>query len=181
MPLTARSLLVAAVMPLLLVTGCGAGDRPSSAGATSAARIDRPYVLVSGRDDHGLREMASVPELDAPVEGRRIGYVADGTLARVLDVRGSWLEVAPISGGAPPGWIDDYRLRGVVHLVGPAPSCRAVLDGRPLAAGEQAEVLDVRGDHAWVRLVRRRAVTGAVPLRWVRELPPSPGDPCPRR
>ena len=183
MPLTAtRALLVAAVAPLLLAAGCGSGSGGhGSSNTASPGRVDRPYVLVSGRDDHGLRELGSVPVLDAPGTGKRVGAIADGTLARVLQVRGSWLEVAPISGGSPPGWVDDYRLRGVVHLVGPAPSCRVVVAGQRLPAGEQAEVLDVRGQRAWVRLVRRPAVTGPVPLPYVRELPPSPDDPCPRR
>jgi hypothetical protein len=181
MPLTRALLVVTAAAPLLaLVAGCGGGDRPSSPPAAASARIERPYVLVSGRDDHGLVEIASVPLLDAPGDGRRVGYARDGALARVLAVRGSWLEVAPV-GGTLSGWVDDYRLRGVVHLVGAAPSCRVTLAGRRLAAGEQATVLDVRGSQAVVRLVRRPAVSGSVPVRYVRELPPSPDDPCPRR
>jgi hypothetical protein len=178
MPLTRRHVLVAASASVaLLATGCATSSRAAGA----KARIARPYVLVSGRDDHGLVELASVPLVAAPGSHQQVGSVPDGTLARLLDVRGTWLDVAPVRGVSAPGWVDDYRLRGVVHLVGAAPSCRVTVRGHRLPVAEQAEVLDVSGDRAWVRLVRHPDVSGPVPLRFVRELPPTPDDPCPAR
>ena len=163
-------------MTATVVAECGGGSHPAAAGSTG---FPRPYVLISGRDDHGLLQLPRVPLYEKPGGTTEVAEVADGTLARVLVERGSWVRLAPVDGVSPSGWSDDFRLRGVVHLVGPAPACRVPLGGRRLPAGEQATVLAVHGGTVQVRLVRRPAVTGAVPLRFVRELPPSPDNPCP--
>jgi hypothetical protein len=175
---TCRRAAVLLAVAAAVSTGCGSGA--SSPAEAPTTQPGRHFVLISGRDDHGLLAQPRVPLYDRPSGTREVAEVADGTLARVVQVRGSWLEVEPLAAGSATGWSDDYYLRGVVHLVGPAPSCRVTVDGRRVAAGEQAIVLDVRGATATVRLVRAPSVTGSVPARYVRELPPSPDDPCPR-
>lgn len=182
---TARRLTAAAVAALVAALLLAGPIRPGGGAHASVSPAGvRPVVLVSGRTDHGERELSAVPLVAAPRPGApRVALVADGTLVRVREVRGTWVRVAGTAGGTrrTTGWVDDFRLRGVVHLVGPAPSCRAVLRGRRLAAGEQATVLAVRGERARVRLVRRPTQVGWLPTSRVRELPPSPTDPCPAR
>ncbi|HEX6499411.1 MAG TPA: SH3 domain-containing protein [Micromonosporaceae bacterium] len=131
-------------------------------------------VLVSGRDDHGLLATPQVVLRDRPGDGAPVGRVPDGTLARVVATRGTWLEVRTAEGPSVDGWVDDFYLRGVVHLVGPAPTCAVTLDGRSLPAGEQAVVLDLRGGRARVR-VARTGRTGWVDRASVQELAPSHG------
>lgn len=152
----------------------------------ASAETARHIVLISGRDDHGERQLASIPLLAEPrLRADAVASLPDQTLVHVQQVRGTWVLVRRAGGaggaGAASGWVDDFRLRGVVHLVGPAPSCSVSLDGRTLPAGEQATVLAVRGERARVRLVRRPDVTGWLPAIDVRELPPSPSEPCPSR
>ena len=155
---------VAAAALLLAVAGCAEED-------------DGHLVLVSGRDDHGFVAMAPVPLVDRPQGTRDVGGLADGTLARVHRVDGQWLEVEAVEGRPARGWVDDVRLRAVVHLVGPPPSCVPALDGRAVEAGAQAMVLDLRGTTARVRLVRGGA-TAAVERAQVRELAPTSQE-CP--
>jgi len=155
---------VAATALLLAVAGC-------------AEESDGRLVLVSGRDDHGFVASASVPLVDRPGGTRGIGLIADGTLARVHDVDGQWLEVEALEGQPVRGWVDDFHLRPVVHLVGPPPSCAPVLDGRPAEPGAQAVVLELRGTTATVRL-ERSGETATVARAQVRELAPTAQE-CP--
>lgn len=127
---------------LVLVAGCGgsaAGDAGTRAGP------DGRLVLVSGRDDHGQVARAVVPVYAAPGSTDRVGGIADGTLAHVRKIDGTWLHVVSAEGSAVTGWVDDFHLRGTVHLVGPAPSCRATLGSRTVEAGLQVVVSQVRG------------------------------------
>lgn len=165
-----RALPIALLLLGLSLTGCGGGgeaERPS-------ADPDGRLVLVSGRDDHGLVAHERVPVYDGPASDERIGTVADGTLARVDDGDGSWLHVATAEGPSVEGWVDDFYLRGVVHLVGDAPSCRARVDGRRVVAGLQVVVDDLRGGRVLVSGVARPAVHGWAPRADVQELGPQP-------
>lgn len=161
-----------------VVATAGGPDRPGGGAGTDVADgpggTDRRLVLVSGRDDHGLLATARVPLKEGPGGGRPVAQVKDGTLARVVSTQGTWLEVRTVEGRRVQGWVDDFYLRGRVHLVGTPPSCRVRVGGHRLAAGEQAIVLDVRGRQARVR-VARTGRTGWVPRSAVQELAPVRG------
>ncbi|HSK23798.1 MAG TPA: hypothetical protein VK906_11505 [Egicoccus sp.] len=115
-------------------------------------------VYVSGRDDHGALATDTVAVHAGP-DGAEVGALADGTVARVEDSRGTWLRIEPVD-GSTGGWVDDYWLRGRVHLVDPAaPGCAvttaATAGGPPryqLPASVQVEVFDARtvDGRAWV-------------------------------
>ncbi|WP_034271232.1 SH3 domain-containing protein [Haloechinothrix halophila] len=156
---------------LLILVGCGAssGDTPRP---DDAVEIRRPILLVSGRTDHGdLALPRGVPLFSEP-EGETVDSVADGTLVRVLTARGHWHKVRTVAGPPAEGWINDFRLRGVVHLSGEPPNCRPSLDGATLRAGEQAEMLDASRKRIRVRLIADPSRTGWVPIEQVHELPP---------
>ncbi|GAA2478196.1 hypothetical protein [Terrabacter carboxydivorans] len=133
-----------------------------------------PVVLVSGRDDHGELAAAVVAVHAAAGSTTVTGDVRDGTLARVVAVQGTWLQVRTLEGPPVQGWVDDFYLRREIHLVGPPPGCRPALDGHPLPAGQQAVVLDVRARQVRVQLVGV-ATTGWAPRAAVHELAPTEG------
>jgi hypothetical protein len=158
-----------AVVPLLLVAGCG-----GAASGHDQARPDGRLVLVSGRDDHGLVATAQVPVYDGPGSSHRTGAVPDGTLAHVTGTDGSWLHVVTAEGRPVDGWVDDFFLRGMVHLVGAAPSCRADVDGTPVTAGLQVVVRQLRGNQVLVSGVADPAMRGWAARSDVQELGPQP-------
>lgn len=144
-----------------------APDRP----AVQQVRDSR-LVLLSGKDDHGALA-TSVVTLTQDVDGGpSAGAVRDGTLARVTAARGEWLHVTTVEGPHRSGWVNDFFLRGVLHLGGPPPQCRSRVAGRLLAAGEQVEVLELRSATARVRTLSRPRTEGLVPRRYLAELPP---------
>ena len=158
----------AAALSLLLVAGCG-----GTAAGQGHARPDGRMVLVSGRDDHGYEVAARVPLYDAPDSTHEVGTVADGTLAHVTEIDGSWLHVVSAEGRpVVDGWVDDFDLRGVVHLVGPAPSCRASIDGSPVEAGLQVVVQQLRGNQVLVTGVADPTLRGWTTRDAVQELAP---------
>jgi hypothetical protein len=135
-------------------------------------------VLVSGRDDHGELASAQVALFASPGGSRPVGQVRDQTLARVVAVRGTWLQVRTVEGPPVQGWVDDFYLRRTLHLVGTAPSCQVSLAGHQLAAGEQALVLQVDGARVRVHLVGApdsHGRTGWVSRASVHELAPIHG------
>lgn len=154
-----------------LVSGCG--DSPG------APKLERTTLLVSGRDDHGLLAQPSV-ELRRSPDGPVAASLLDGTLVRVLEARGEWLRVRALEGARSDGWVNDYYLRGTVHVVAPN-GCAAAASGAPgarptraLARNVQAELLGVaiRGGRTWVRVRTLVSRTAAwVDRRAVRELP----------
>jgi len=162
--------LVAAALAGALVLSAAAtlASGPRQAGSGS---MDRRLVLVSGRDDHGLLAAAQVALREHPGGGNGVAQVDDGTLAEVVSTQGTWLEVRTVEGRTVQGWVDDFYLRGSVHLIGPAPACQVQLGGQWLAAGEQAVVLDVRGAQAQVRVIRTGQV-GWIERSTVHELAP---------
>lgn len=165
-----RALGPVLLMVGLVVSGCGgsvAGD---------AARPDGRLVLVSGRDDHGLTAQPRVELYDAPGGSEPVGEVADGTLVHVRRVVGTWLEVVTAEGPAASGWVDDYFLRGVVRLVGPAPSCRTRLAGQDVEGGTPVVVAAVRGDQVLVAEDRDPGLRGWVHRGHLQELPPQGSD-----
>ena len=159
---------LSAALLLLLVAGCA----PAAGHGGSTARPDGRMVLVSGRDDHGYEVAARVPLFDGPASTTRVGTVADGTLAHVQEIHGSWLHVVTAEGVPVDGWVDDFSLRGVVHLVGPAPSCRASLDGHPVEGGLQVVVRQVMGSRVQVTGVADPTLRGWTTRDAVQELPP---------
>ncbi|GAA2744172.1 hypothetical protein GCM10009868_20790 [Terrabacter aerolatus] len=133
-----------------------------------------PVVLVSGRDDHG--ELASAVVAVHPEAGSATvtGDVPDGTLARVVAIQGTWLQVRTLEGPPVQGWVDDFYLRREIHLVGAPPGCRSALDGHSLPAGQQAVVLDVKARQVRVQVVGGET-TGWAPRAAVHELAPTEG------
>lgn len=138
--------------------------------------VQRSLLMVSGRDDHGLVELTDVSLLSEP-EGRSVSTVPDGALVQVLDVDGTWHRVRARDGAAT-GWVDDYRLRGTVHLVGGGAQCRPRLGGQLLAAGEQAELVRAVRGGVLVRLLRTPDVGGVVPTAALRQSPPRAPGAC---
>ena len=162
-----RALPAALLLLGLTVSGCG-----GAASIDASPRPDGRMVLVSGRDDHGYEVAARVPLYDGPASTTRVGTVADGTLAHVQEIDGSWLHVVTAEGAPVDGWVDDFSLRGVVHLVGPAPSCRASLDGHPVEGGLQVVVRQVMGSRVQVTGVADPTLRGWTTRDAVQELPP---------
>ncbi len=150
---------------------------PDVARAAVLAQSTTPLVLVSGRDDHGELVSEDVALHSAPGSRQAVGEVRDGTLARVVRIEGTWLQVRTVEGPPVEGWVDDFYLRREVHLVGGRPTCEVSLAGRRLPAGEQALVLEVRDGRARVRLVSpgRGSASGWVPRAAVHELAPREG------
>ncbi len=169
MPVAVYGLAVA-----LLLVACGG----------SAA--ERPILLLSGKDDHGLVAESEVEILDRP-DGRAVGMVPDGTLVYVLGEDREWLEVETLEGRRVVGWVNDFYLRGQVHVVGDPPACPVPLRGEPggqafaeLAASQQVVLVDHHGDWVGVRPIGAGRL-GVVPRAFVSELAgPSgePGVPC---
>lgn len=116
------------------VASAGAGDG-ASAGVAHARTVavaeapspTTPLVLVSGRDDHGEPASVDVPLYSSPAGRMPVGRVRDGTLARVVAVEGTWLQVRTVEGPLLEGWVDDFYLRRQLHLVGRGPACRVRL------------------------------------------------------
>lgn len=152
----------------------------------SGGGIDRPILLVSGRDDHGALASETVEVFNRP-EGTVIADVADDTLVRVTGTRGEWIEVETLESDVARGWINDFYLRGTAHVVGEDPACpvAAYADGETtdtleLLPSEQVELVDVH-DHdgeAWVRVrsVTRDGVTAYLRRELLQELPGPPAQ-----
>ena len=136
-----------------LLGGCGGSEGPPEP--------RREILLVSGRDDHGLvaQERVTLAAEPDATAGPEDATVADGTLVRVVATRGEWTHVRSLEGPRAEGWVNDYYLRGVVHVC-----------ARALPRSTQAELLSLG-----VRGVRVRTVQGArvviVPRRSISELP----------
>lgn len=168
--MTARLALVTAALVL------GAAGALAVVQGDADGPVRREVLLVSGRDDHGLVELERVPLLDA-VGGRETGSVGDGSLVRLLDVAGVWHRVQALDGSAG-GWVDDYRLRGVAHLVGPGPDCRPQLGERLVEAGAPVELLRPAAGGVLVRLVADPSAGGVVPPSALRQEAPRTAGAC---
>lgn len=159
---------IASLVVLAVVTACGAPDGPGDG--------TRRFVMVSGRDDHGLVASQTVPLRSAPGGGDVVGRLPDGTLAQVRDVRGTQVQV---SASGVTGWVDDFALRGELRLAGPPPGCRVRLAGRDLPAGTRVEVLSLDEGTATVRLLDPPRTVGTLAASDIGELAPAPGQACP--
>ena len=162
---------------LLAVSGCGGAAAGDDGGHAGSTRPDGRLVLVSGRDDHGQLAQRTLPVYDGPGSRDRVGRIADGTLAHVREIDGTWLHLVTAEGEAVEGWIDDFHLRGTLHLVGPPPSCHTFLAGRPAPLGLQVVVAGIRGGRVLVSSVADPGLRGWVDRGAVQELPPR-GDGC---
>ena len=168
-----RAALAPVLAGLLVLTAGCAGS--AAGGGAAPARPDGRMVLVSGRDDHGQQVEEVVPVYAAAASRDRVGGIADGTLAHVTEVDGTWLHVVGAEGRPVDGWVDDFYLRGTAHLVGPVPSCRASLGGRLVEAGLQVVVSQVRGGSVLVSAVDGSS-RGWVSRSAVQELGPQGPD-----
>ena len=138
---------------MLLLAACG-GEEPA-----------RSVVIVSGLDDHGELAQKTV-SLSAEPEGPAVAEVAAGSLVAVVDTRGEWIRVRALQGAAA-GWVNDYYLRGVVHLVAGVPGCPVPKrDGGTFESNAQVELVafERRAGAIWVRV---RPVGGGM-AGWVR-------------
>jgi hypothetical protein len=138
-------LLPVALALALACTACG-GD----GGNAASPDVPRSILLVSGRDDHGTLVEPEVALGERP-EGPAAAKLKDGTLVRVVATEGEWLRVRTLEGRVREGWINDYYLRGTVHL-----DCAS-----PLGPSAQVELLDVD-----LGRVRVRALEGGR-VAWV--------------
>lgn len=155
---------------LLALAGCGGGVEPEE------RATDGRLVWVSGRDDHGLVATEEVALRDG-VDGRAVASVRDGVLVTVLDGEGQWLKVRTAEGAPAVGWVDDFRLRGELRLVGAAPSCRSTVGRRAVEGGTLVTVWRVDGDRALVETVAEPRRRGWAPRDDLQELP-AQGEAC---
>lgn len=148
---------------MLLLAACG-GEEPA-----------RSVLIASGRDDHGELVQKTV-SLSAEPEGPAVAEVAAGSLVAVVDTRGEWVRVRSLQGAAA-GWVNDFYLRGVAHLVAGVPGCPVPKrDGGTFESNAQVELVayERRAGAFWVRVrpvsggregwVRRRALS-ELPVR----------------
>lgn len=185
----ARRLALAAAVVVAAAVLAVAGWQAVTGGGQPA--FERPIVLVSGRDDHGLVAEQTVDLRDGP-DGAVVGSVPDGTLVEVLAEESTWLRVRTLPGApALDGWVDDYYLRGTVHVVGDPPACPvAAYDdsgSRVVGALEPSVQVSIH-DHHVIDGRRWVAVSPGgggelvlVPEGQVQELPgprPDPAVPC---
>lgn len=134
-----------------LLAGCGGSGGEAS---------EREILLVSGRDDHGLLAQRVVPLTREPdTEGGASATVADGTLVRVVATRGEWARVKTLEGPRAEGWVNDFYLRGTVHVCTPT-----------LPRSTQAEILALDFGRARVRTLTDPRVV-VVPRESLSELP----------
>jgi hypothetical protein len=131
---------------VLLLAACG-GEEPA-----------RSVLIASGRDDHGLLAQKTV-SLSAKPEGAAVAEVPAGSLVAVVETRGEWIRVRALQGEAV-GWVNDYYLRGVAHLVAGVPGCPVPKrGGGTFEPNAQAELVayERRAGALWVRV---RALVG---------------------
>ncbi len=149
----------------LLLAACG-GEEHS-----------RFVLIASGRDDHGELVQETV-DLSAEPEGPAIAEVTAGSLVEVVDTRGEWIRVRSLQ-GAGAGWVNDYYLRGVAHLVASVPGCPVPKrDGGTFEPNAQVELLEYEQQPGaiWVRVRPLGGGTeGWVPPRALSELPARTG------
>lgn len=167
--------MVAALVAAITVGGCNAEPR-----------FERPILMISGRDDHGLLLHETIGLLIGP-DGAVKAEVPDGSLVQVVDEEAEWIEVELLEGPPARGWINDFFLRGTVHVVGDPPACPVPLVGEAgaepfaeLRASEQVELIDFHGDFVGVKPLQGSDL-GLVPRDWIQELPgprPQPGVDC---
>lgn len=169
---------VAAVLALVTAFGW-----PEAATSTAEKKL---IVLVSGRDDHGLEVADELPLHDRP-GGSQIRTVPADTLAVVTEKQGTWLRISTLDGSPPTqGWIDEFLVRGQLHLVHPqAPGCAVATAEGELPASARVRVVDVHPTASGRLGVGVVPVAGGaehhVERSWLRELPgpqPVDGDDC---
>ena len=154
-------LSVASLAAVLLLAACG-GEEDA-----------RAVLIASGRDDHGELVQETV-ELSAEPDGPTVAEVAAGSLVEVVDTRGEWIRVRSLQ-GAGAGWVNDYYLRGVAHLVARVPGCPVPeRDGGTFEPNAQVELLEYeqRPGATWVRVrLLAGGREGWVPPAALSELP----------
>jgi hypothetical protein len=148
--------LVGGLVSLVGLTSLGGGpfaaSSPTAPAPTPTLVATGPVVLVSGRDDHGLRSLLAVPLYQAPDDGTIVARVPDGFIARVLEQRGTWLKIQALLLPSAVGWIDDFYLRD-----------RALrTDGEG-----QVVLVDARVAAGQVEVAVRPVTDPTAPLTWV--------------
>jgi hypothetical protein len=145
--------LVAGLVSRAGVTSQGGGPFAASATPPPPTLVATgPVVLVSGRDDHGLRSLLAVPLYQAPNDSTIVARVPDGFIARVLEQRGTWLRIQALLLPSAVGWIDDFYLRD-----------RALrTDG-----GGQVVLVDARVAAGQVEVAVRPVTDPTAPPTWV--------------
>lgn len=141
---------------MLLLAACG-GEEPA-----------RSVLIASGLDDHGELVQNTV-SLSAEPEGPAVAEVAAGSLVAVVDTRGEWIRVRSFQGTAV-GWVNDFYLRGVAHLVAGVPGCPVPKrGGGTFEPNAQVELVayERRAGAIWVRV--RPVAGGGGGEGWVRQ------------
>jgi hypothetical protein len=171
-----RTSLLGVVAVIALVGSFGWASRTDDVSADGD-----PVVLVSGRDDHGMPVADELPLHDGPA-GATVGAIAADTLVAVRETRGAWLRVSSIEGESAHGWIDEFLVRGELHLVQPeAPACPVTTSRGELSPSARVRVVDVHETGLGTLEVGVESVRGDdehhVDRAWIRELPgPVPVD-----
>jgi hypothetical protein len=147
--------LVGGLVSLVGLTSLGGGPIGAATSATPPPPTlvaTGPVVLVSGRDDHGLRSLLAVPLYQAPDDATVVARVPDGFIARVLEQRGTWLRIQALLLPSAVGWVDDFYLRD-----------RALrTDG-----GGQVVLVDARVTAGQVEVAVRPVTDPTAPPTWV--------------
>lgn len=157
----------------------GAGLLLVAATIAGIIEVTRPadvqaYALVSGRDDHGVA-VATSRELHASPDGDVSDTISVGTLVAITDEQTPWLYVATVEGPALEGWIDDFVLRGTVHVVLPdTPACPPTVANMVLEPSAQVRIVDHHdtpdGPEVGIRLVTTQREYH-VPRDWLQDWP----------
>jgi len=164
------TLLVATLLVGAATSACG-----SSSGEQRAS--DGRLAMVSGRDDHGLMALETIPVYDAPRSGHVVGEIPDATLVQVTEADGTWQHVQTVEGEHVDGWLDDFYLRGQVRLVGAAPSCESRIGSTTVAGGTLVTVWRAVDKQVQVEEVAEPHLRGWAARDDVQELSPQ-GTSC---
>lgn len=176
--MTHRLAVVAALLVGVAAAGCsGPTVSPEPVTAQPEQPGDGRLLLVSGRDDHGMVSMRRVPVYADPEATKVVARIADGTLARAVEIEGQWLRVETVEGPDLAGWVNDFHLRGEARLVGPPPSCSVRVAGSRRAGGTLVVVRELRGQRVLVETATPPSVRAWARRADLQELPPQ-GDRC---
>ena len=168
LPVIRPTLLVVAL--LVGATACG-----SSSGEPRAS--DGRLAMVSGRDDHGLMAVETVPVYDGPRSSHVVGQIPDATLVQVTEADGTWQHVQTVEGERVDGWLDDFYLRGQVRLVGAAPTCESRIGSTGVDGGTPVTIWRAVDQQVQVEEVADPHLRGWAARADVQELPPQ-GTTC---
>jgi len=174
LPVIARSIgsTAALVLAGALLSGCAGQAAPEK--DTGDGRL----ALLSGRDDHGEVALDMVPVYDVANGSHVVGKVHDGTLVNVVERDHMAMHIATVEGPSVSGWVDDFYLRGEMHLVGAPPDCSSTIGDTDVEGGRLVLVYGIKDNRVLVQTVPSTEpsappeVRGWAPRGDLQELPP---------